>query len=338
MIECEKNRKIMLGFDPMKDADRKRLFVQELWLWYGRHKRRLPWRDLSIKEDTDRAYRILVSEVMLQQTQVERVKIVFKNFLERFPHIEDLAKATNKEIILAWRGMGYNSRALRLRDAAAIIVSDRKGIFPRELDQLRSIKGIGPYTASAVRNFAFNLPTPCIDTNIRRILHRTFVGPENPDGTWSMSDKELMEIAEEVLDEAVDDTRTAAEWHAALMDFGSLVQTKTNPKWNICPLSAKGIMRTTPDNFPTKNQKLKTNKRLEPGRFEGAKYVPNRIFRGRIVELLRDEERGLTLEDIGPRICIDWEEKHHAWLQNLITKLVQERMILERNRAYVLFE
>ena len=161
----------------MKKQEHMQAFVEQIWKWYAVHKRELPWRDLKITDDTERAYQILVSEIMLQQTQVSRVKIVFKNFLERFPTLKDLANASNKDVILAWRGMGYNSRALRLRDAAKVICSQYSGVFPKEYDQLIQIKGIGAYTAGAIRNFAFNLPTPCIDTNIRRILHRAFVGP-----------------------------------------------------------------------------------------------------------------------------------------------------------------
>ena len=155
-------------------------FVREIWSWYARHKRTLPWRDLKVEYDSQRAYMVLVSEIMLQQTQVSRVQIVFKRFLESFPTLEDLAKATNAEVILAWRGMGYNSRVLRLRDAAKIICEEHQGIFPKEMDQLLSIKGIGNYTAGAIRNFAFHIPTACVDTNIRRIVHRTFFAPENP--------------------------------------------------------------------------------------------------------------------------------------------------------------
>jgi len=107
----------------VKRQERIEGFVEEIWKWYANHKRDLPWRDLSIKDDTQRAYLILVSEVMLQQTQVERVKIIFKRFLDEFPTLQDLARASNKDVILAWRGMGYNSRALRLRDAAKEIVS-----------------------------------------------------------------------------------------------------------------------------------------------------------------------------------------------------------------------
>src|SRR3989338_5051578 len=98
-------------------------FVEEIWKWYSAHKRTLPWRDLEMSDDTERAYRVLVSEIMLQQTQVERVKIVYRNFLEQFSTIASLAHASNRDVLIAWRGMGYNSRALRLRDAARWIVA-----------------------------------------------------------------------------------------------------------------------------------------------------------------------------------------------------------------------
>src|SRR3989344_7568651 len=102
----------------MQHAERIELFCETIWEWYARHKRELPWRDLSDSDPTARAYKILVSEVMLQQTQVIRVKIVFRDFLEKFPKIADVSSASNRDVLLAWRGMGYNSRALRLRDAA----------------------------------------------------------------------------------------------------------------------------------------------------------------------------------------------------------------------------
>src|SRR3989338_7374659 len=185
--------------DCMHRSDRIIAFVDTIWAWYAVHKRSLPWRDLAVVDETERAYRVLVSEVMLQQTQVSRVVIIYKRFLEQFPTIEKLASASTKDVLMAWRAMGYNSRALRLRDAAKIIIEDFGGVFPKEFNQLRSIKGVGPYTAGAIRNFAFNLPTPCIDTNIRRILHRTFVGPENSDGTYKKDDRYLLGLAGEVL-------------------------------------------------------------------------------------------------------------------------------------------
>ena len=200
------------------------------------------------------------------------------------------------------------------------------------MEELTSIPGIGPYTAAAIRNFAFNMPTPCIDTNIRRILHRTFFGPENADGTWNKSDKELLRVAEKVLS-----TEDTANWHAALMDFGSLVQTKNNPKWDICPLTARGIMKTTPLTFLRRGKAcLAPTTKKEPGRMVGQRYIPNRIFRGKIVEALRDADRAWTLEHIGKHICIDWEARHRAWLRKLLAKLAVDQLVVWRKSGYVL--
>jgi A/G-specific adenine glycosylase len=325
----------------MNRPDQIAAFTQTIWEWYGTHKRSLPWRDMPIENDTERAYRVLVSEIMLQQTQVSRVTVIFRTFLERFPSLSDLAAATNADVILAWRGMGYNSRALRLRDAAKSVIEDFGGVFPSDYDRLLSMKGLGPYTAGAIRNFAFNIPTPCIDTNIRRILHRTFVGPERADGTWEMSDRELLKIAEQVLQSALQATSyklPAAEWHAALMDYGSLVQTKTSPKWGQCVLTERGIMLTTPENSvaPLKGA-AKEKEKKEPGRYVGSTYIPNRIFRGKIVEALRDAREGLSEEEIGHQICIDWNPELRRWLNGLVKKLVQDKLLKEGLDRYVLY-
>lgn len=334
----------------MKRAERITGFVEAMWEWYGRHKRTLPWRDLTIFDENERAYFVLVSEIMLQQTQVSRVQNVFKVFSERFSSLKELSQANYRDVLLEWRGMGYNNRALRLRDAVRMIQKEFGGIFPQEMKELQSIKGIGPYTAAAIRNFAWNIPTPCIDTNIRRILHRTFYGPENSDGTWRMKDHVLLDVAAAVLDQALVYHPTtyslqptpydAANWHAALMDFGSLVQTKNAPKWEICPLTRKRLMKTTPESFArvSRNSKLETRTSKlpqEPGRFVGTRFIPNRIFRGRIIEALRDSAHGMKLTEIGRQICIDWDEKEHReWLLILIKKLTQEGMIERKNSRY----
>lgn len=333
----------------VKRAEHITAFTQVIWEWFDVHKRDLPWRDLAIDDDMQRAYQVLVSEIMLQQTQVPRVKILFKKFLERFPKIEDLAFASNKDVLLEWRGLGYNSRALRLRDAAREIVN--RGAFPTEMNELLSIKGIGAYTAAAVRNFAFNVPTPCLDTNIRRILHRAFFGPERPDGTYPIDDRRLLVLAQDLLATAIDDSqlpstslrtgsarnsqpRDAKNWHAALMDFGSIICTKRNPKWDLCPLTARGLMKAAYKvTVDPRAKKAKT----EPGRLVGSVFVPNRIFRGKVVEALRDHEAGLSLQAIGQHICIDWDEKiHKEWLKSLVTKLVQDQMIERRKTTFAL--
>ncbi len=320
----------------MRRSRQEQAFVQYIWDWFSRHKRTLPWRDLKIEDDTQRAYMILVSEVMLQQTQVSRVEVIFTRFLREFPAIHDLAKASNKDVIIAWRGMGYNSRALRLRDAAKTIVDQHKGIFSKEYDQLIAIKGIGPYTAAAVRNFAFNLPTPCIDTNIRRILHRVFIGPENEDGEFETKDKELLKLADAVLKVALaqPNAGTTADWHAALMDFGSAVCTKANTQYQMFPL-AKNRMKKQVVAVQAKKKKIK---KQEPGRFVGSVFIPNRIFRGRIVETLRDAHRGMTLEDIGSIITLDWADEHQSWLASLLSALEKDGMIKKFRNVYKLHE
>lgn len=317
----------------MKKAERITKFVNEIWQWYARHKRELPWRDLDIDYDAERAYRILISEVMLQQTQVSRVKIVFKEFLRRYPKISDLASATNKDVILAWRGMGYNNRALRLRDAA-IRLSEYENNFPVDMEVLQSIPGVGHYTAAAIRNFAFNLPTPCLDTNIRRIIHRAFIGPEYEDGTWKESDATLLKIASELLERALSEG-DARNWHAALMDYGSLVCTKRNPKWDVCPLTKAGVMRAAYKSpLPSPITKVK---KKEPGRMVGSVHIPNRIFRGKVIEELRDETGGLSEEEIGRRICIDWNaDEHTEWLRGIIASLKKDHLLKQKRRKFVL--
>ena len=316
----------------MNRAERIHLFTTEIWQWYSTHKRSLPWRDLSIKNDAERTYQILVSEVMLQQTQVGRVKILFKEFLKKFPKLRDLSSASNREIILAWRGMGYNNRALRLRDAATMLQTFPS--VPTDMKTLMSLPGVGHYTAAAIRNFAFNLKTPCLDTNIRRILHRTFMGPEKEDGTWEKDDTYLLSLAADVLEAAITPgtKRDARNWHAALMDFGSLVCTTKHPRWDLCPLTRKGIMKAA-YRAPTKNRSA----RREPGRFVGSTFVPNRIFRGKVVEELRDAADGLTLHTIGKTICIDWSEKdHEAWLTCILEKLIKDQLIQKKSNRFVL--
>ncbi len=353
----------------VQKSERIEAFVTQIWNWYAVHKRTLPWRDLPDAHPTERAYKVLVSEIMLQQTQVPRVMVVFKSFLERFPLITKLAQASNAEVITAWRGMGYNSRALRLRDAARGIVAkgqeDKRAgrqeiVFPTDMEELLSIPGIGPYTAAAIRNFAFGIPTPCIDTNIRRILHRVFIGPENADGTWEKGDDYLIELAEQVLKSAMNSyharsslentnnekrvneltSSAAADWHAALMDFGSLVQTKRNPKWEVCPLTAKGIMKTTKKSYERSamsDQRTGKILKKEPGREIAGRHVPNRIIRGRVVEALRDAPKGMTLGQLGRVACIDWDEdEHREWMRALLQKLVRDSMIKEEKKKFVL--
>ncbi len=159
--------------------------------WYKKNKREFLWR-----RETPEPFLTLVSEVMLQQTQTARVEEKLPIFFEQFPTIFALAEANNADIIRAWKGMGYNNRALRLRDAARAICELHNGLIPRTLDELLSLPGIGRYTATALMSFSFKIDIPVVDVNIRRVYSRVFFKMET---TSSVApEKEIHEIAESI--------------------------------------------------------------------------------------------------------------------------------------------
>ncbi len=172
----------------------------------GRHQ--LPWR-----QTTDR-YKILVSEIMLQQTQVIRVKEKYSAWIKLFPTIQSLANAPLAKVLQAWSGLGFNSRAKRLQDTAKIITVNNKGKIPSKSEELQKLPGIGPYTARSILIFADNAPLATVDTNIRRILLHEFSLPKET------SEKELFLLAEKVLPK-----NKSRLWHNALMDYGALYLT-----------------------------------------------------------------------------------------------------------------
>jgi len=188
-------------------------FQLNILAWYKLNKRDFPWR-----ETTD-PYYILVSEVMLQQTQAMRVIPYYEKFIIKFPAIKDLALAKNTEVLKIWSGLGFNNRAIRLKEIAITIQNEFKGFFPKQSEQLLALKGIGIYTAAAILAFAFNKKVAVIDTNIRRVLIHELHLPEN------ISQKHLSEIALEVI--PVDKSRI---WHNALMDYGALAATARKTK------------------------------------------------------------------------------------------------------------
>lgn len=183
-------------------------FQQKILNWYLKHKRNLPWRE------TFNPYYIHLSEIMLQQTQVERVKKYYSTFVNKYPQLEDLAKAPKKELLLLWQGLGYNNRILRLQQAVQIINQKYKGKYPETKEELCKLPGIGPYTAGAILVFAFNKKSSVVDTNIRRILLSEFNLEINT------SYKELENLSLELIPE-----NRAKEWFNALMDYGSAVLT-----------------------------------------------------------------------------------------------------------------
>ena len=206
------------------DRQQKHQFQHRLSSWYYRYGRDLPWR-----RTTD-AYTILVSEVMLQQTQVERVLDYYRRFLERFPTVETLATAPVDEVLEAWQGLGYYRRARNLHRAAQHVMDHHGGIFPEAFEDVAALPGVGRYTAGAICCFAFGQRTPILDTNVQRVLERVFV--RRYASRPSAMQKRLWRLAEEVL------PRGTEAWviNQAMMDLGATVCAARNPRCAQCCL------------------------------------------------------------------------------------------------------
>jgi A/G-specific adenine glycosylase len=182
-------------------------FQDRIHDFYRKHGRDLPWRH------TTEPYRILVSEIMLQQTQVGRVTSFYEPFLLRFPDFRTLARAATGDVLAAWQGLGYNRRALSLKRLAVQVTEEFGGVLPDDERQLKSLPGIGPYTAAAVLVFAFNRPVVLIETNIRRVFIHCFF-----DGRMGVSDTEIRPHVVATMDR--EDPRG---WYNALMDYGAFL-------------------------------------------------------------------------------------------------------------------
>lgn len=193
---------------------REESFKKTVWNFYHTYKRNLPWR-----ETTD-PYHILVSEIMLQQTQVARVLIKYPQFIHTFPSLQKLAQSSVKDVLRMWQGMGYNRRALYLREAARIIAQKYKGIIPDDCSLLDALPGIGQATSASIVVFTFNKPIVFIETNIRRVfIHHFFADADE------VRDKEILPLVKQTLD-----YKYPRNWYFALMDYGSyLGKTLVNP-------------------------------------------------------------------------------------------------------------
>ncbi|MGH2443388.1 MAG: A/G-specific adenine glycosylase [Chloroflexota bacterium] len=186
-------------------------FQRHILEWYALFGRELPWRG-----DPD-PYHILVSEIMLQQTQISRVLGKYQEFLARFPELGSLASATPAEVLQAWQGLGYNRRALSLKRIAEAAVRDHRGRLPATVHELQSLPGIGRYTARAVACFAFDVQVPVVDTNVRRVLQRFAGGGRTEREIWVLAER-LVPLGR------------AAEWNQALMDYGAVMRQETRRK------------------------------------------------------------------------------------------------------------
>ncbi|MEX0886876.1 MAG: A/G-specific adenine glycosylase [Phycisphaeraceae bacterium] len=203
---------------------------RRLLAWYGRHRRDLPWRlDPPARPDP---YHILVSEAMLQQTQVATVISYYRRFLDRFPTLEALAAADEQEVLALWQGLGYYRRAQHLHAAACVIVADHASRVPDTAAALARLPGVGRYTAGAVASIAFDQPAPILDGNVARVLARVYAIAEPIDATATRT--QLWQLAGELVPR-----RNAGQFNQALMELGALCCLPRNPQCTRCPLRAE---------------------------------------------------------------------------------------------------
>lgn len=218
--------------------------------WYDLNHRSLPWRE------TSDPYKIWLSEIILQQTRVEQGLPYYQQFTTLFPTVESLAKAPEKLILKTWQGLGYYSRARNLHHAAKMVVDNFNGRFPADYQLLKSLKGVGDYTAAAIASFAFNLPHAVVDGNVYRFLSRYYgvdIPIDSPEGKRFFAAK-----AEEILDR-----KSPAAHNQSIMEFGALQCKPASPNCSACPLgnSCMAFKSDTVSQLPVKSKKLKVTKR-----------------------------------------------------------------------------
>jgi A/G-specific adenine glycosylase len=244
-------------------------------VWYDARGRRLPFRG------TTDPYAVLVSEVMAQQTQISRVAPAWTAFMATFPTIGELAAASPADVLRAWRGMGYNRRALNLWRTARLLVEEHGGRLPSDIASLERLPGIGAYTARAVAAIAFRTPVGAVDTNVRRVLNRAVGGTID-----AFSTGELQQVAD-----AAVPTDRPADWTHALMDIGATFCRTTRPLCAACPAAAACLYAAGDSIDPS------------PRRPRGSRApftASSRWLRGRILDRLREADgRGWVTFDDG---------------------------------------
>ena len=267
--------------------------------WYEADHRAYPWRE------TEDPYEILVSEIMSQQTQLDRVVDAWSDFLDEWPTAESLADASRGDVVSFWssHSLGYNNRAKYLHEAANQIQTEYDGEFPQTPDELQELMGVGPYTANAVASFAFNNGDAVVDTNVKRVLYRAFDVPDD-DAAFKTAADELMP-----------DGRSRV-WNNAIMELGGVACEKTpNCDTAGCPwrewCSAYESGDFTAPDVPTQSS------------FDGSR----RQFRGRVIRTLGEYDE-LPLDELGPRVRVDYGgSTGREWLAGLVSDLADDGLV-----------
>lgn len=211
-------------------------FRRKIWSYYKKHKRAMPWRE------TTNPYHILISEVMLQQTQVKRVTPKYISFINRFPSFETLAHTTFHAVLKEWQGLGYNRRAQALHHSAKKVIHDYKGVLPPDPTLLSTLPGIGPNTAGSICAFAYNMRTVFIETNIRAVYTHFFFPDKD-----KVNDKDILPLIEKTCD-----TENPREWYYALMDYGAML------KANKLVLNARNVNYKKQSTFKGSNREIRS--------------------------------------------------------------------------------
>jgi A/G-specific adenine glycosylase len=267
--------------------------------WFAKNKRELPWRATT-------PWGVMVSEFMLQQTPVARVLPKWIEWMERWPTPAELAKATPAQVITAWGRLGYPRRALRLHESAKIIARDFENEVPDSEEVLRSLPGIGDYTAAAISAFAFGANTLVMDVNIRRVLVRVLDGKEHPTSSPTVRERESRL--------AILPRRNADNWAAATMELGALICTSKNPSCNDCPIISQCKWRK--NGYPQSELVRKSQD------WHGT----DRKCRGTIVQALRESE-SLTVSAIKKL----WPDE--SQVEKALETLLADNLIEEHSRS-----
>ncbi|MEY4970320.1 MAG: hypothetical protein RLZZ277_551 [Actinomycetota bacterium] len=274
------------------------MYEKTIIAWFKKNKRDLPWRS------TD-AWGVLVSEIMLQQTPVQRVLPVYNEWMKRWPTPAHLAKATPAEVITAWGRLGYPRRALRLHECAKVITNDLDGVIPSSEVELRKLPGIGEYTAAAMVAFAFGGRSLVLDINIRRLFSRLYKGEEAP--SLAPTKAERVEYAEYV------PVKNAHLWAAATMELGALLCTAKNPLCGRCPVADECAWRSL--DYPASTRVKRTQ----------TWHGTDRQCRGTIVQALRENK------------VLSKKEIHLLWdvpsqVEKALLTLLDDGLIEERRK------
>lgn len=290
-------------------------FHKLLLPWYDTHRRLFPWRS------TRTPYNILVSEIMLQQTQASRVVDFYKRWLKKFPTFNSLARASRGDVLRMWSGLGYNNRAIRLHELARYVVTQHRSHLPHNPEDLQKLPGIGKYTANAIACFAFGQSIPVVDVNVKRVLTRWTNNVRAPHEL--ISDTAAWNLAERFIPH-----HRAYDWNQALMDLGSQVCTARRPRCVECPVHRYCCSAFS----PLLMQSVQRNKKREPSR----KGIPRRLYRGRILKLLHTTPR--TSRQIAAELWKKFSTHDVRWLTEVLKQMCSDGIVRKNRTKYALVE